>query len=75
MFPMFAPAMASAGPFRHAPRAREGIEDRLETGWEGIGVGHPQHMLDSGCCRKMVLRPLSTHCGHWHLRFQGRVSR
>jgi hypothetical protein len=50
---MFALAMASAGPLRPAPREREGFEDRLEAGRMRVGVGHPEYMLDSGCCRKV----------------------
>ena len=60
---MFALAMASAGPLRPAPREREGVE-APGAGREREGVGHPQHISDSGCCRKVQLRPLSIHCGH-----------
>jgi hypothetical protein len=37
---------------RGGGRGRVGREGEIG---EWVGVGHPQHMLDSGCCRKMVL--------------------
>jgi hypothetical protein len=54
---MFALAMASPGPLRRTPRERERIGERLEAGRKGEGVGHPEYMLDSGCCRKMDSGP------------------
>ena len=40
---------------------REGVEDRLQAGREREGVGHPESMLDSEWCRKMVstYRPIA----------------
>jgi hypothetical protein len=34
----------------------EGLENSLEAGREGVGVGHPEYMLDSGWCRKVLLK-------------------
>jgi hypothetical protein len=61
---MFAPAMTSPAPRRPGQRERMGARQRLTAVQQGEGLGHPQHIADSGCCRKMESGPFSTHCRH-----------